>query len=183
MVEWISLADAHVRVELSFPGVSSILAALSSAIKRGEVRTRGGGLRKADYVTELNLDFVPILNPGENYPGLIDDSGRPSLINSEVEIYVNDLETWIARIKGKPAKKNGGAPEQFDWQAYDEQFKREVAERGFPDPTNVKGWRRQADVERWLKDLVENDPGAERTTMSDRTARVAAKRMMDDFRQ
>ncbi|TPN57597.1 hypothetical protein FJ976_02870 [Mesorhizobium sp. B1-1-9] len=80
-------------------------------------------------------------------------------------------------------KNKGGAPPQFDWDAYAERFRQVVSERGFPEVTNVKGWRRQADVERWLQDLVQVDPGAERAFMSERTARKAAKELMERFRQ
>lgn len=98
--------------------------------------------------------------------------------SDEIRTFWPDLNNPVSSPKNK-----GGAPPQFDWDAYAERFRIEVAERGFPEATNVKGWRRQADVEQWLHDLVQNDPGAERRTMSEGTARKAARRLMENFRQ
>jgi hypothetical protein len=50
---------------------------------REENAVRRSGLRALQQVTDpataskARLDYVPVLNPGENYPGLIDDQGRP----------------------------------------------------------------------------------------------------------
>ena len=53
----------------------------------------------------------------------------------------------------QPAGRRGTRP-KADWPAYEEAFRGEVAKRGMPDETNVDGWQRQADVERWLGDIL-----------------------------
>ena len=57
----------------------------------------------------------------------------------------------------QPAGRRG-APPKADWSAIEEAFRREVAERGMPDETNVDGWQRQADVERWLSNILIREP-------------------------
>jgi hypothetical protein len=70
----------------------------------------------------------------------------------------------------QPAGRRGTAP-KADWSAIEEAFRREVAERGMPDETNVDGWQRQADVERWLSDILIR----ERVEVSEATLRRRAK--------
>ena len=57
----------------------------------------------------------------------------------------------------QPAGRRGTAP-KADWSAIEEAFRCEVAERGMPDETNVDGWQRQADVERWLSNILIREP-------------------------
>lgn len=54
-------------------------------------------------------------------------------------------------------RNKGGAPAKADWPAIEEAFMREVKLRGLPDDTNVDGWQRQADVVRWIADMVQRD--------------------------
>ncbi|TKD48136.1 MAG: phage tail protein [Mesorhizobium sp.] len=62
-------------------GISPNIEALTTV--REENAVRRSGLRALQQVTDpataskARLDYVPVLNPGENYPGLIDDQGRP----------------------------------------------------------------------------------------------------------
>ena len=70
----------------------------------------------------------------------------------------------------QPAGRRGTAP-KADWSAIEEAFRCEVAERGMPDETNVDGWQRQADVERWLSNILIR----ERVGVSEATLRRHAK--------
>jgi hypothetical protein len=72
----------------------------------------------------------------------------------------------------QPAGRRGTAP-KADWSAIEEAFKREVVERGMPDETNVDGWQRQADVERWLRNILSSREGVE--SISESTLRRHAK--------
>ena len=75
-----------------------------------------------------------------------------------------------AALPTQPAGRRGSAP-KADWSAIEEAFRREVAERGMPDETNVDGWQRQADVERWLSNILIR----ERVGVSEATLRRHAK--------
>jgi hypothetical protein len=110
MSEWCSETEAFARAEIRFPGVTSIRAALADAMRSGDVARRGGR-------TKGNLDYVPVLNPGENYPGLIDD------LATAVQVNIGDLEKWMRRVAGldhpvvetmppRTARRRGTAPEQ-----------------------------------------------------------------------
>jgi len=73
-----------------------------------------------------------------------------------------------------------GAPQKVDWSAIKEAFRREVAARGMPDKTNVKGWQRQADVERWIDNkLIEK--GME--SVSESTLRIYARKFLSCARK
>lgn len=69
------------RYEGDAYGVSPTIEALTTVKEENAVRR--SGLRALQQITDpptaskARLDFVPVLNPGENYPGLIDDNGRP----------------------------------------------------------------------------------------------------------
>jgi hypothetical protein len=71
------------RYEGDTYGVSPTIEALTTVRELNAVRRTG--LRALQQITDpataskAKLDYVPILNPGENYPGLIDDSGRPMI--------------------------------------------------------------------------------------------------------
>jgi len=73
-----------------------------------------------------------------------------------------------------------GAPPKADWSAIEEAFRREVAERGMPDETNVDGWQWQADVERWLDDILIHE-GVE--SVSETTLRRRAKGFLSRARE
>src|SRR5262249_44750285 len=60
--------------------------------------------------------------------------------------------TPAARLT-QPAGRRGTRP-KADWLAIEEAFRRVVAERGMPDELNVDDWQRQADVERWLRNIL-----------------------------
>lgn len=69
------------RYEGDAYGISPAIEALTTV--REENAVRRSGLRALQQITDpataskARLDYVPVLNPGENYPGLIDDNGRP----------------------------------------------------------------------------------------------------------
>lgn len=69
------------RYEGDTYGISPTIEALTTVREVNAVRR--SGLRALQQVTDpataskARLDYVPVLNPGENYPGLIDDNGRP----------------------------------------------------------------------------------------------------------
>ncbi|RWK49040.1 portal protein [Mesorhizobium sp.] len=69
------------RYEGDAYGISPTIEALTTV--REENAVRRSGLRALQQITDpataskARLDYVPVLNPGENYPGLIDDNGRP----------------------------------------------------------------------------------------------------------
>lgn len=69
------------RYEGDTYGLSPTIEALTTVREINAVRRTG--LRALQQITDpatasrARLDFVPVLNPGENYPGLIDDNGRP----------------------------------------------------------------------------------------------------------
>ncbi|MER8455849.1 portal protein [Mesorhizobium sp. M1300] len=62
-------------------GISPTIEALTTV--REENAVRRSGLRALQQITDpataskARLDYVPVLNPGENYPGLIADNGQP----------------------------------------------------------------------------------------------------------
>ncbi|TPJ70466.1 portal protein [Mesorhizobium sp. B2-6-7] len=69
------------RYEGDTYGISPTIEALTTV--REENAVRRSGLRALQQITDpataskARLDYVPVLNPGENYPGLIGDDGRP----------------------------------------------------------------------------------------------------------
>jgi hypothetical protein len=66
-----------------------------------------------------------------------------------------------------PARKNrGGRPPAADWEAIGRLFELKVDDLGPPQADNVKGWRTQADVERWVgEQLVSRDENATSSTV------------------
>jgi hypothetical protein len=78
----------------------------------------------------------------------------------------------------QPAGRRGTAP-KADWSAIEEAFRRVLAERGMPDETNVDGWQRQADVERWLSDILIR----EHVEVSESTLRRRAKDFLSRGRE
>jgi len=79
----------------------------------------------------------------------------------------------------QPAGRRGTFP-KADWSAIEEAFRREVAERGVPDELNVDGWQRQADVERWLGNILIRE-GVE--SISEATLRRRAKDFLSRARE
>jgi hypothetical protein len=65
-----------------------------------------------------------------------------------------DRQQFVAAFVTGGGNGPRGARPKADWSAIEEAFRREVAKRGMPDETNVDGWQRQADVERWLGDIL-----------------------------
>jgi hypothetical protein len=71
------------RYEGDTYGISPTIEALTTVREINAVRRTG--LRALQQLTDpataskANLDDVPVLNPGQNYPGLISDEGRPMI--------------------------------------------------------------------------------------------------------
>jgi len=72
----------------------------------------------------------------------------------------------------------GGAPPKADWPALEEAFLREVKERGVPELLNVEGWQRQADVERWIAEMLDR----ENIDVSETTIRGHARKFLSRAR-
>lgn len=72
------------RYEGDTYGLSPTIEALTTVREINAVRKTG--LRALQQITDpataskASLDFVPVLNPGMNYEGLIDDNGRPAIM-------------------------------------------------------------------------------------------------------
>jgi hypothetical protein len=121
------------------------------------------GFRKADPDAELKsvtpqawqgLSINPLYNratKGDDGPviwtGLCFDRKQ------FVAAFVTDGGNMPAAQPTQPAGRRGTTP-KADWSAIEEAFRHEVAGRGMPDELNVDGWQRQADVERWLGDIL-----------------------------
>lgn len=85
----------------------------------------------------------------------------------------------IIRAQPPAVEKNkGGRPGKADWPAIEEAFKQEVATRGFPDPLNEDGWRYQADVVRWIEEMLDRE-GVE---VAPSTCKNWASRFMENAR-
>jgi hypothetical protein len=76
------------------------------------------------------------------------------------------------------ASRKGTTP-KADWSAIEEAFRREVAERGMPDETNVDGWQRLADVEQWLDNILIGED----VSVSESTLRRRAKEFLSRARE
>jgi hypothetical protein len=84
-----------------------------------------------------------------------------SFLGARIMVDLDDLETVLA--VDTLAQPPGGRPPKYDWEAYREAFKREVKIRGLPERNGgADGWRTQADVVKWVEDLIETEPGYER---------------------
>jgi hypothetical protein len=73
-----------------------------------------------------------------------------------------------------------GVPPKADWSAIEETFRCKVAECGMPDETNVDGWQRQADVERWIRAILKREPVK---SVSESTVRRHAKGFLSRARE
>jgi hypothetical protein len=94
-----------------------------------------------------------------------------------------DRKEFVAAVTAaQPTQPAGrrGAPPKADWSAIEEAFRHEVAKRGMPDETNVDGWQRQADVERWLDNILIRE-GVE--SISEATLRRRAKDFLSRARE
>jgi ribosomal protein L12E/L44/L45/RPP1/RPP2 len=79
-----------------------------------------------------------------------------------------------------PERSKGGRPEATDWGAIEIMFNEKLAEEGgAPDNTGGKGWRKQADAEDWVADLIE-DQGDE---ASPSTVRTHVRQMLKRYRE
>ncbi|TIN03907.1 MAG: hypothetical protein E5Y59_19485, partial [Mesorhizobium sp.] len=77
-----------------------MIQAATKAMKDGRISVRGTLLRR-----KRSLDFVPILNPGQNYEGLIDDNGRQIDAQYDIdtrEVNLADLLKWMAKFNTSP---------------------------------------------------------------------------------
>jgi hypothetical protein len=90
---------------------------------------------------------------------------------AKVEVHAADLHKWVRGLKGTGV---GGRPPKADWEAYWEVFAKKCSEEGNPDKLNVKGWQTQADVVRFLSELVARD----NADVEERTIREYARNFM-----
>src|SRR5262249_21561550 len=97
-----------------------------------------------------------------------------------------DLKQFVAAFEPpthtpatQPAGRRGTRP-KADWSAIEEAFRRVVAERGMPDELNVDGWQRQADVERWLGNILSRESVE---SVSESTLRRRAKDFLSRARE
>lgn len=67
----------------------------------------------------------------------------------------NEAQPATPPAAGPPAKR--GRRKAADWEAYFEALKTKIAVVGYPDELNVRGWDKQADVERWVTELLERE--------------------------
>lgn len=86
MSEWLFYSAAVVRAEMMFPG-TSIAGAMNDAISSGMIRRR----------RIEGLDFVPVLNPGQSYPGVVLSDGT-NPYDRPPEISRADFEAWLASL-------------------------------------------------------------------------------------
>jgi hypothetical protein len=88
-----------------------------------------------------------------------------------------DLECWLdGHHPSKPtSKQRGGRPTKGDLTALQEAFRLKVQECGWPEPLNVEGWQRQADVEAWATKLLED---RDDISITERTARSYAQQLL-----
>ena len=64
-------------------------------------------------------------------------------------------------LQKQPLKKRksvgsnkGGRPPKGDWEAIEDALAARIERDGEPEPRNIDGWQRQADVYRWVADLL-----------------------------
>jgi hypothetical protein len=64
-----------------------------------------------------------------------------------------------------PPHQTGGRPSTVDWDAAEQALSIEIRERGFPTRDNTRGWRTQADIERWMHAFLSdrNEPAGDTT--------------------
>lgn len=72
-------------------------------------------------------------------------------------------------------KSKRGRKQAADWSAYEERLRDKISTDGAPDMNNVSGWQKQADVERFIRELVEHDG----CTAEVSTVRSHVKKMLD----
>jgi hypothetical protein len=135
---------------------------LDAAILRGEFRVEINKLPFA--MMDDSTMSRPNLNPGALLPGAIAEDGtkrrmRPS---HRYKVNADDVRKYIANLMLQPVNR-GGAPTKADWAAIEEAYVMKVREDGAPNKGNEPGWQTQADVGRWIVDIVGGDVG--RTTV------------------
>lgn len=158
MPEWISWTEAVEVVALYFPAERAE-GLLREALSHGgdiEVRVSDQG-----YTTSWPEGCNVPANP--DYPHAVGEE-RPYFRIEDVDL--RTLKAWLKELtSAEPARapagdltnvRRGGV-EKADWEAYRQVFTEKVASDGYPDEHNVKGWQRQADVARWLSELVQRD--------------------------
>jgi hypothetical protein len=184
------------------PGMSNLMCAahrlrafraLCAAARDGKVklfgRPRAGGARQG--IDPIEFDQPLSLTAEDGAIGFdLDAMTQEQFVELRREpnhwlwrdVYIDrsSLEGWLAKfLSGQEPAGRRGKPPKADWSAIEEAFRREVAERGMPDETNVDGWQRQADVERWLGDILIR----ERVEVSESTLRRHAKGFLSRARK
>ena len=83
-------------------GLECIAAAaplVEGMITRGTVRAMPNNMTTIKLGSTKELDFIPILNPGETYPGVLDEYGAPPERGPYRNIDLEDLKAATALIK------------------------------------------------------------------------------------
>jgi hypothetical protein len=113
-------------------------------------------LAEADPVRDLfRISPLAVLNDD----GIVGLPMRPGRLNfswgrgwESIEISHSLLVGLLP--KKAEAKHKGGAPEALDWIAIEDAVRLRVKELGWPDLENPKGWRRKADVEQFVTNII-----------------------------
>lgn len=125
-------------------------AATAEKMHKGEITTLKWDPEKPDVPplhiersTWRNLPFTKAVIAGGRY--------KPDLLGKQV-FYV------LVALPPPPPKNKGGRVAKYDWSAARDALVRKIAEEGLPDPElGADGWRCQADVERWVRDVLDHD--------------------------
>jgi hypothetical protein len=126
------------------------------------------GLVRA-YATTEHEQMVTI-TPREWGTGLIRYDDPTS--NHWIRVNYDDLMLWLkSRVRSTPSRGKSGAKPKADMTALEHAFVCECEKRrGYPGDARPKGWRTQADVERWIMEWDDQ--------ISEATARRYAKHLL-----
>jgi hypothetical protein len=171
-------------------------------LRTAEIELLSGpyGIRKKTLLNGRPIDFIDVCPPDlraqldqalgrqlrawaqlSSTVDWMDDHGLPVTQTMFPRSAVDTAVTWIARAKrtdDPPLRRApvGGRPPTVDWETIEDALALEVKARGVPDRENPKGWRTQADVERWINNLL-SDRGdqASDTTVRDHTREMLSR--------
>lgn len=164
MGDWLSYEEAagYVAMETGLSGRRPE-AMLQDAIDRGAIRG-GGGMASV----RMFPGGMTVWDPNSQPEGV----HRGDLID-----WVRGLKHGAGKRGGRPASQTkGGRPTAADWETVKDALKIKIGEMGVPDRENPAGWRTQADVEKWVAELLQiRMEDAADSTIRDNTKRLLAK--------
>jgi hypothetical protein len=150
--------------------------ALKIVGRQGRGLLKHGGLYHADFGTPELIPPAAFINAEIRYynpPHLFHPQSSPP-VWYHLAVDIAKFKTWARRPLEEKAQ--GGAPYAADWPALEEELQREIAAVGFPSKDHEPGWRRPADVIRWVeKRTGKDEPG--RTSL-----KVNVNRMLENIR-